>query len=69
MLDEATDDFQAVSATVHVYVPDVDATYRWALDAGGESVEEPREREDDPDRRGSVTDPCGNTWAIGTQVV
>lgn len=68
MLSDGSDEFPPVPSVVHVYVPDVDATYRRALDAGGESVEEPREREGDPDRRGSVTGPCGTTWAIGTQV-
>ena len=29
--------------------------------------EAPRTREGDPDKRGSVKDPCGNTWAIATQ--
>ena len=52
---------------LHVYVPDVDATYRRALDAGGTSVQEPVQK-DDPDRRGGVKDPAGNTWWIATQV-
>ena len=45
----------------------VDATYRRALAAGGVSVQEPRQK-DDPDRRGGVQDPAGNTWWIATQV-
>ena len=53
---------------LHVYVPDVDATYRRALEAGGLSVQEPQQREGDPDRRGGVKDPGGNTWWIATQV-
>jgi uncharacterized glyoxalase superfamily protein PhnB len=53
---------------LHVYVPDVDATYRRALAAGGVSVQQPQQREGDPDRRGGVKDPGGNTWWIGTQV-
>ena len=52
----------------HVYVPDVDASYRRALDAGGVSVEEPNQKEGDPDRRAGVKDPAGNTWWIATQV-
>jgi PhnB protein len=51
---------------LHVYVPDVDATYRRALAAGAESLQEPFQREGDPDRRGGVKDPGGNTWWIGT---
>jgi PhnB protein len=53
---------------LHVYVDDVDATYRRALEAGGVSVQEPSRKEGDPDRRGGVKDPAGNTWWIATQV-
>jgi PhnB protein len=53
---------------LHVYVPDVDATYQRALAAGGISVQEPQVREGDPDRRGGVKDPGGNTWWVSTQV-
>lgn len=52
---------------LHVYVPEVDATYERALAAGGTPVQEP-EQKDDPDRRGGVKDPAGNTWWIATQV-
>lgn len=55
------------AAHVHVYVPDVDATYAKALDAGGTSVQAPMQK-DDPDRRGGVRDPGGTTWWISTQV-
>jgi PhnB protein len=53
---------------LHVYVPDVDATYARALKAGGVSVQTPERKEGDPDRRGGVKDPGGNTWWIATQV-
>jgi PhnB protein len=53
---------------LHVYVPDVDATYKLALAAGGESVEAPNQKPGDPDRRGGFKDPAGNTWWIATQV-
>ena len=52
---------------MHVCVPDVDATYRRALAAGAASVQEPAQR-GDPDKRGGVKDPAGNTWWIATQV-
>jgi PhnB protein len=68
MLADASDEFPAFPIWMHVYVPDVDATYRRALDLGAESVQEPREREGDPDRRGGVKDPAGNTWWISTQL-
>ena len=46
----------------------MDATYEKALAAGGTSVEAPKRREGDPDRRGGVKDPAGNTWWIATMV-
>jgi uncharacterized glyoxalase superfamily protein PhnB len=56
-----------VQCHLHVYVEDVDATYRKALAAGGVPVQEPTQREGDPDRRGGVKDPAGNTWWFATQ--
>jgi PhnB protein len=67
MLGEAGGAWPAVPSHLHLYVEDVDAAYRRALDAGGIGVQEPSEREGDPDRRGGVKDPGGNTWWLGTQ--
>jgi len=68
MLGDAGGDWPAVPSHLHVYVDDVDATYQRALAAGGVSVQEPKRREGEPDRRGGVKDPAGNTWWIATQV-
>jgi uncharacterized glyoxalase superfamily protein PhnB len=67
MLGQVGGKWPAVPASLHVYVADVDETYRRALSAGGESVQEPEQRGGDPDRRGGVRDPAGNTWWIATQ--
>ncbi|HWV55907.1 MAG TPA: VOC family protein [Longimicrobiales bacterium] len=67
MLADATEQWPAVPSHIHVYVPDVDATYRAALAAGGTSIREPAHREGD-DRRGGVLDPAGNSWWIATQL-
>jgi PhnB protein len=67
MFADAVEGWPAVSAYVHVYVPDVDASYRRALDAGGTSVAEPVQK-GDADKRGGVTDPGGTTWWLATQV-
>ncbi|HYP38733.1 MAG TPA: VOC family protein [Chloroflexia bacterium] len=67
MLADGGSQFPAFPVWLHVYVPDVDVTYKRALEAGGVSVQEP-EQKDDPDRRGGVKDPAGNTWWIATQV-
>lgn len=68
MISDGGGDNPAFRVWLHVYVPDVDASYRRALDAGGLSVDEPKQREGDPDRRAGVKDPAGNTWWIATQV-
>jgi PhnB protein len=67
MVADGGGDNPAFPAWLHVYVPDVDASYRRALGTGGHPVEEPKRREGDPDRRGGVKDPAGNTWWIATQ--
>jgi uncharacterized glyoxalase superfamily protein PhnB len=67
MLADAGGTWPAFPIWLHVYVADVDAVYRSALAAGGVSVQEPQQREGDPDRRGGVKDPAGNTWWISTQ--
>jgi uncharacterized glyoxalase superfamily protein PhnB len=50
---------------LHLYVPDSDAVYRRALQAGAESTGEPK---DQPygDREAGVKDPVGNRWYIAT---
>jgi len=58
--------FGSQPTNVHVYVADVDATYKRAIDAGGTSVQEPR-HEDDPDRRAGVTGASQVTWWFATQ--
>lgn len=67
MLSDGTSDWPAIPAHVHIYVPDVDATYAQALDAGATSVMAPVKK-DDEDKRGGVQDPGGTTWWIATQV-
>ncbi|MFO7166760.1 MAG: VOC family protein [Chloroflexota bacterium] len=67
MLADGSANWPPVAANVHVYVPDVDATYRRALEAGATSVQEPA-KQDDEDRRGGVRDAGGTTWWIATRV-
>lgn len=67
MLANATEGWPAVPSHVHMYVPDVDATYDRALKAGAESVMVPNQR-DDEDKRGGVRDSGGTTWWLATQV-
>ena len=66
MLADKAEGWPPVSSYVHIYVPDVDATYRRALEAGAESVQVPVQK-DDADKRGGVKDSGGTTWWIATQ--
>ena len=50
---------------LHLYVPDCDAFYERALQAGATSLDEPRDQEYG-ERSGSVKDPAGNFWYIAT---
>jgi PhnB protein len=68
MIAEASGPYPAFPVWLHVYVPDAQATYKKGLAAGGVSVQEPTRRPGDPDLRGGVKDPCGNTWWISTQL-
>lgn len=67
MLGDSAPEWPPQPAHIHVYVRDVDATYRRALDAGGTAVQEPVQKED-ADKRGGVKDPAGNTWWIATPI-
>jgi PhnB protein len=57
-----------IASCLHVYVDDVDAVYKRAIQAGGTSIQEPTRREGEPDKRGGVRDPGGNSWWIATQI-
>lgn len=52
-------------AFLYVYVEDVDATHRRAIEAGAIPLEEPTETPYG-DRRSMVEDAWGNTWQIAT---
>jgi PhnB protein len=67
MIADAGDKYLAFPVWLHVYVPDVIATYKKASAAGGVSIQEPSRKEGDPDRRAGVKDPGGNTCWIATQ--
>src|SRR5690606_28505041 len=56
MIADGNEGWPPIGAHVHVYVEDVDVTYRRALSAGATSVQEPVQK-DDEDKRGGVKDP------------
>lgn len=67
MLGDASDGWPAIPSHVHLYVPDVDTTYKRALEAGATSVQEPVKK-DDPDKRAGVKDEGGTTWWLATHM-
>ncbi len=67
MLGEAGGPWEPMPGVLHLYVEDCDATYRRAIEAGGESLREP-ENQFYGDRSGGVRDPAGNLWWITTHV-
>jgi len=56
---------KAPAASIHVYVPDVDAAYGRALEMGAEEVAPPEDKPHD-ERSAVVRDDFGNTWWIAT---
>lgn len=64
-LADANEQFAARQMFVHLYVDDVDATFKRALDAGAKSI---YGVEDQPwgDRQGCVKDEFGNVWYVAT---
>ena len=67
MLGDSAEQWPAVESHVHVYVPDVDATYQSALQHGATALQEPVKKGDE-DKRGGVKDPWGTTWWIATRM-
>ncbi len=67
MLADGGEGWPPIPAYAHIYVSDVDATYRLALEAGAESVQAPVKKGDE-DKRGGVKDAGGTTWWIATKV-
>lgn len=67
MIADGTEGWLPLTAHVHVYVADVDDTYRRALHNGAISVQEPVKKQDE-DKRGGIKDAGGTTWWIATKI-
>lgn len=68
MLCNSSEKFPPVTLVMHVYVPNVDETFNKAINAGCEIIEQPKQREGDPDRRATFKDFAGNMWSVGSQL-
>jgi uncharacterized glyoxalase superfamily protein PhnB len=65
MMGDQRDGAKAWPAMLHLYVPDCDASYKRAIEAGATSEREPGDNPDG-DRRGGVSDRWGNQWWFAT---
>ena len=59
--------FGGVAVSLHVYVPDVDATVKAAVAAGAKLLR-PVENKFYGDRSGTIEDPFGHHWHVSTHV-
>jgi PhnB protein len=66
-MGEAHGPYQPMPTMFYLYVPNVDGSYRRALEFGASSLSEPA---DQPygDRTAGVKDPFGNQWYLATQL-
>jgi len=67
MVSDATEQYQAGASRLYLYVDDVDATHKKAMNAKGTSIREPTD-EFYGDRSSGVKDRWGNEWWIATHV-
>lgn len=66
MIGDVRDQYDPFPGMLYIYVPDVDLTYKKALEEGASSVEEPGDQ-DYGDRRAAFSDPSGNKWYIASK--
>ncbi len=64
---KAPETLKGTTITVHMYVPDVDASFDRAMAAGATELMKPADMFWG-DRMGKVADPFGHHWTIGTHV-
>ena len=67
MISEASEMYKENPTMLYVYVTDVDAVYKKALEAGATSTQEPKDQFYG-DRTCMVKDASGNSWGIATHV-
>ena len=67
MIADSSSEYPPNELLLHVYVPDVHKTFYKAIELGCVPIEQPLNKQGDPDTRGSFKDFSGNIWAVGTQ--
>ena len=66
-MGDAHGPYQPMPPALHLYVPDTDAAYKRALEAGAISIDEPVDQ-GYGDRYAGVKDPFGNVWYLATHL-
>jgi len=66
-MGEAHGQWQPMPGGIHLYLPDVDAAYRRAMEAGAVSISAPA-NQPYGDRYAGVIDPQGNYWYLASQI-
>ena len=69
MLGNASSKYPPITLVMHVYVAEVEEVFQKAIAAGCEVVEQPQQKEGEPDKRATFKDFAGNMWSVGTQLV
>jgi len=67
MLSDSSAEFEPTRSSIHLYVDDVDATYKRAIEVGGESLREPQDQFYG-DRSAGIKDRFGNQWWLATHI-
>ena len=67
MISNSTNNYPANTTMLHIYVPDVLKTFNLAVANGCKIIEQPINKQGDPDTRGAFMDFAGNYWAVSTQ--
>lgn len=65
MMAEATEQWKPMPASIFLYLPDCDASFKRAIAAGAKSLMEPADQFYG-DRMGGVLDQSGNQWWVAT---
>ena len=68
MLGEASEQFPANTLLTHIYVPNVDAVFAKAIEAGCEVIGHPKTQAGDTDKRGTFKDFAGNMWSVASAI-
>lgn len=66
MIGDVQNRYNPFAGMLYVYIPDVDETYKKALEEGATSIEEPA-GQDYGDYRAAFSDPTGNRWYIASK--